>query len=47
LLVNGCNNATNENIAQKQKVREDILEVLGTDPDNPAEMASGDWDIMP
>jgi len=41
LLTNGCNNATSEKIAQKQTPQQDILEVLGTDPDNPAEMVSG------
>ena len=41
LLTNGCNTATSKKTVQKQTPQQDVLEVMSTEPDNPAEMASG------
>jgi len=41
LMATGCNSQSNKTIAQKQKVREDILEVLATEPEEPHKLPLG------
>jgi len=42
LLTGGCNSATNKKVIQKQNPNQDVLEVLGTEPQNPVQLSLGE-----